>query len=52
MSSAGTKQEAGNSLADTVSHDPSYQRTVRGQQPADPSKEALTLQGTIGTSGC
>ena len=49
---SGTKQQAGSSLEDQVSQDPSYQRTVRGQTPAEPHKEALTLQGTIGTPSC
>lgn len=37
-----------NNLEDQVNHDASYQRAVKGQAPADPNKEALTLQGTIG----
>ena len=49
---SGTKQPAGSSLEDQVTQDPSYQRTVKGQTLADPHKEALTLQGTIGTPSC
>ena len=54
MLGSGNKQEAGNknNLEDQVNHDASYQRTVKGQAPADPNKDALTLQGTIGISGC
>lgn len=50
MLTSGTKQQAGSSFEDQVTHDPSYQRTVKGQIPADPNTEAPTLQGTIGTA--
>lgn len=56
MLSSGGKQESGHNnnknLKDQVNHDASYQRTVKGQAPAGSNKEALTLQGTIGTPGC
>lgn len=52
MLGSGRKQQERNSLEDQVNHDASYQRTVRGQDPVDPEKEDLTLQGTIGTPGC
>ena len=54
MLGLGKQQEAGNNnnLEEQVHHDASYQRTVKGQVLADPSKEALTLQGTIGIPGC
>lgn len=52
MLGSGRKQEASNNnnnnLEHQVNHDASYQRTVKGQALADPNKEALTLQGTIG----
>lgn len=49
---SGRKQHGRNSLEDQVNHDASYQRTVKGQDPDDPDKDDLTLQGTIGTPGC
>ena len=41
----------GDEMQDEIKDDPSYQRTVTGKPPADPSKEMLTLQGTIGMPG-
>jgi len=41
----------GDEMQDEMKDDPSYQRTVTGKPPADPSKEMLTLQGTIGMPG-
>ena len=56
MLSSGSKQASGHNnnknLEDQVNHDASYQRTVKGQRPAGPNKETLTLQGTIGSPGC
>ncbi len=41
----------GDEMQDEMKDDPSYQRAVTGKPPADPSKEMLTLQGTIGMLG-
>ncbi len=47
---SGVRQQPADAdkLEDVVKGDASYQRTVQGKPPADPSKEMLTLQGTIG----
>lgn len=45
----GSQQSGnGDEMQDEMKDDPSYQRAVTGKPPADPSKEMLTLQGTIG----
>ena len=48
----GSQQSGnGDEMQDEIKDDPSYQRAVTGKPPADPSKEMLTLQGTIGMPG-